>query len=55
VTLTRNAKGDTQIGVQLKTSDNGGARTLEGARDQAGAVYETLRGRFPTAAGTVGS
>lgn len=55
VTLTRNAKGDTQITVELSTSDNGGPRTLADIRDQAGDVYETLRGRFPTAAGTVGN
>lgn len=54
ITLTRNAKGDTQIAVELKTGTTEETLTIEQARDRASDVYEQLRGRWPAADGTVG-
>jgi len=53
VELTRNAKGETQIEVQAKTSAE--LPTLEAAQDKAGDVFKRLRMRFPIADGTHGA
>lgn len=50
VELTRNAKGETQIEVSLRTTD-GGARTADAATIQAMAIYDTVRGRYPMSDG----
>jgi hypothetical protein len=55
VSLTRNAKGETQIDVEVKTSENGSASTVEQAAAIAATEYETLRGRYPLASGYVGA
>jgi hypothetical protein len=55
VTLTRNAKGETQMTVEVKTAGPNGALTLRDVMVEAGEVYEKLRARFPTLTGAVGS
>ena len=55
VTLSRNAKGETQIEVVVRTSDDGPVRTPEDAQAVAIDVFETLRTRYPMAWGTVGA
>lgn len=45
VTLTLNAKGDTQINVEVPTSDE--LPTIEAASEAARAVYDALRGAYP--------
>lgn len=53
VAVTRNAKGDTQIAVEVKTTDGPpGARTLEEAEAEARSTYERLTRRYPMANGT---
>lgn len=53
VTLTRNAKGENQISVKVATADGSTVLTADDARDRAGDLYETLRGRFPLNSGAV--
>lgn len=55
VSLTRNAKGETQIDVAVKTSETGSATTVERAAEIAATEYETLRARYPLASGYVGA
>lgn len=45
VTLARNAKGDTQIEVVVRTGE--GIETITDAQELAGQVYDTLRNRYP--------
>lgn len=47
VTLTRNAKGETQIDVVVRTSEHGEAETVEDAEAIATATYDRLRERYP--------
>lgn len=47
VTLSRNAKGETQIEVVVRTGEGGGVETVEQARAAAVAVYESLRNAYP--------
>jgi hypothetical protein len=54
VTLTRNAKGETQIEVVVRTSEAGGAPTIQDAERVAGAVYDRLRAAYPMSSGFVG-
>jgi hypothetical protein len=54
VTLTRNAKGETQIAVDVKTSPLGAPTVLD-AEQQATEIYERERARFPLADGHVGA
>lgn len=54
VDLTRNAKGETQIAVQAKTSERGGFSTLDDAREAASDAYSKLRCTFPMNTGAVG-
>ena len=51
VTLTRNAKGETQVDVSIKSSGNGAA-TIEDAETKAVDVYDRMRGAYPMANGT---
>lgn len=53
VTLTRNAKGETQIEVVVRTGDSGGVQTIEEAEAAARSVYERLTAvyRFGTSSG----
>jgi hypothetical protein len=55
VTLSRNAKGDTQIEVTVRTDDEDGLRTPEEAAARARAIYDTLRSAYPLASGHVGA
>jgi hypothetical protein len=45
VTLTWNAKGDTQINVEVPTSDE--LPTIAAASEAAQKVYDALRGAYP--------
>lgn len=49
VDLARNAKGETQVAVSIKTSDD--RATLEEAGSAAQAEYDRLRGVYPMANG----
>lgn len=51
VTLTRNAKGETQIEVVVRTGDQGEVQTAEEAELVAQGVYDRLRERYPFGAG----
>lgn len=50
IDLTRNAKGDTQIAVSLRTGDEGVA-TVDQAASRAREVYDAMREHYPTANG----
>ena len=52
IELTRNAKGETQIGVTVRTSE---VRTLLDAETEARDVYERLRAEYPMSNGHVGA
>jgi hypothetical protein len=52
VKLTRNAKGETQIDVEVKTDAVSQADTIELAASKAEATYERLRRQYPLADGT---
>lgn len=54
VALTRNAKGETQIEVQVKASESSRVSSIDAAKDAATEAFKTLRGRFPLSDGTVG-
>lgn len=51
VELTRNAKGETQIEVQVKTSAGGGVVSVTDARDKVTEAFRDLRSRFPLSTG----
>lgn len=51
VTLTRNAKGETQIEVVVRTAETADVQTVEDATDKAIAVYDRLRNRYPIGSG----
>jgi hypothetical protein len=55
VTLSRNAKGETQIEVVVRTGEAGSVQTIEEAEAAAVTVYERLRARYPTSTGNVGA
>ncbi len=45
VSLTRNARGETQVSISVKTSEE--IRTVERAAAEARKVYDNLRGKYP--------
>jgi hypothetical protein len=47
VTLSRNAKGETQIEVVVRTGEQGAVQTIEQAEIAAGEVYSRLRLAYP--------
>lgn len=47
VTLSRNAKGETQLEVVVRTGETGGLETIEQAEAAAQEVYDRLRERYP--------
>ena len=47
VRLTRNAKGDTQIEVSVRTGEHEGIETVEAAAGKAQEVYDVLRAMYP--------
>lgn len=50
LTLARNAKGETQVEVTTRTSDN--LRTVDDLAGKAAEVYDRIRVRYPMADGT---
>jgi len=55
VTLTRNAKGETQIEVVVRTGESPEVESIEDAETKAMDVFERLRARYPMRDGFVGS
>lgn len=55
VTLARNAKGETQIEVVVRSDPEGMPATIEEAELVAGVVFDRLRARYPMLDGTVGA
>jgi hypothetical protein len=59
VTISRNAKGETQLEVVVRTGDAGEVATIEEAETAAQAVYDRLRTAYPfgetTGSGSAGS
>lgn len=55
VTLTRNAKGVTQIDVTVRTGDDDDLATPRDAERHAVEIYERLRARYPMPDGFVGA
>lgn len=51
VSLTRNAKGETQIEVVVRTSDAGEVTTTDAAAAKAVELYDNLRRKYPLASG----
>ncbi len=47
VELTRNAKGDTQIKVTVRTGDSDDTATVEAASAKAREIYDALRMLYP--------
>ncbi len=47
VRLSRNAKGDTQIEVVVRTGEEAGLETIESAVAKAREVYDGLRSAYP--------
>lgn len=47
VSLTRNAKGDTQIDVSVRTDEGGDVQTIDQAAAKARAIYDSLRAAYP--------
>lgn len=52
IELTRNARGETQIGVVIRTHE---ARDLTEAEAEARALYDRLRATYPMSNGHVGA
>lgn len=50
VTLSRNASGETQIDVQVRTADDGEVRTVDDAAAKAQAIYDGLAATYPSQA-----
>lgn len=55
VTLSRNAKGETQIEVVVRTGETGGVETIVAAETAAQEVYDRLRSRYPLSTGYTGA
>lgn len=55
VDLTRNAKGETQISVTVRSSAGGEINTAGEAAREAVRIYDTLRRRYPMADGMTGA
>lgn len=47
VTISRNAKGETQLEVVVRTGDAGEVATIEQAEQHAREVYDRLRTAYP--------
>ncbi len=47
VTLSRNARGDTQIEVVVRTSDEGSVLSASDALDEAVRLFDLARKRYP--------
>lgn len=55
VELSRNAKGETQIAVTVRTAETGDVLTAEQAAAKAIDLYDQLRSRYPMASGYAGA
>lgn len=55
VTLTRNARGETQIEVVVRTDDSGLVPDVDAAAAKARELFDELRATYPTSAGLVGA
>lgn len=55
VSLTRNAKGETQIEVVIRTGDSGEILSPADAEREASEVYNRLRAAYPLSSGLVGA
>jgi hypothetical protein len=55
ISLTRNAKGVTQIDVTVRTGDTEGVTTALEAEQHAVAIYNRLRSTYPLPSGHVGA
>ena len=55
VSLTRNAKGETQIEVVVRTGEHGTIETVDDAVAKAQQTYDSLRATYPMASGYVGA
>jgi len=55
VTLSRNAKGETQIEVVVRTADTGEVQTIDQAAGKAQELYDRMRARYPMMSGNVGA
>lgn len=55
VTLSRNAKGETQIEVKVRTGDTDEVRTAADAANRARTIYDELRSAYPMASGHTGA
>lgn len=55
VDLTRNAKGETQITVTVRTADTGDVQTIDDACLKAVELYDSLRSRYPMSDGNTGA
>jgi hypothetical protein len=54
VTLSRNAKGETQIEVVVRTAEAGEVTTPDAALDKAMELYNRARQAYPMSSGMVG-
>lgn len=55
VSLSRNAKGETQIEVTVRSGDSAEVETVDEAAEKAAELYDRLRRRFPLSSGHVGA
>jgi hypothetical protein len=55
VSLSRNAKGETQIEVTVRTGEGGEVTTARQAAAEAQTIYDQLRSAYPLASGTTGA
>jgi hypothetical protein len=55
VVLSRNAKGETQIEVTVRTTDGGEVPSVTAAEALATEVYDRLRVKYPMSDGKVGA
>jgi hypothetical protein len=55
VTLSRNAKGETQIEVVVRTGESDEVASVDDAAAKATAIFDQLRRRFPMNDGRVGA
>jgi hypothetical protein len=55
VALSRNAKGETQVEVTVRTGESDEIDTVDAAAAKAAELYDQLRRRFPLSSGYVGA
>ena len=55
VTLSRNARGVTQIEVTVRTGDDGSIKTAADAKAHAQTLYDQLRSAYPMPDGNTGA